>query len=164
MVSRKLSMKTLRKLHLSNRLYIEQVTCHLLILLFSVRACSETTKRNSICLEIPFDRSSSFIETFQMICVQNRSTGFFVMREVRRFCLISWWWVLRWARGFCRFLGDLSVNLQRMCVFDRNFFAGYWVGFCILHSILSKQIIVLSFFVVFELALSLWSLLKVYFN
>ena len=151
-------MKTLQKLHLSNRLYIEQVRCHLLILLFSVRACSETAKRNSVCFKIPFDRSSSFIETCQMICVQNQSTGFFVMREVRRFCLIFWW------RGFCGFLGELSVNLQRMCVFERNFFAGCWVGFCILYSILSKQIIVLYVYVVFELALSPSSLLKVDFN
>ena len=157
-------MKTLQKLHLSNRLYIEQVRCHLLILLFSVRACSETAKRNSVCFKIPFDRSSSFVETCQMICVQNQSTSFFVMREVRRFCLISWWWGFRWARGFCGFSGELSVNLQRMCVFERNFFAGCWVGFCILHSILSKQIIVLYVYVVFELALSRSSLLKVDFN
>ena len=35
-------MQTLQKLHLSNRLYIEQVTCHLLMPLLSSRACSET--------------------------------------------------------------------------------------------------------------------------
>ena len=52
MVSRKLPMQTLQKLHLSNRLYIEQVTCHLLMLLLSARACSETTKQNSVCFEI----------------------------------------------------------------------------------------------------------------
>ena len=120
-------MKTLQKLHLSDRLYIEQVTYHLLILTFSVTACSETAKRNSVCSETPFDTSSSFTETCQMISVQNRLRGFLVMREVRRFCLISWWGGFDWARGFCRFLGELSVNLPRLCVIDRNFFAG-WLG------------------------------------
>ena len=41
-------MQTLQKLHLSNMLYIEQVTCHLMMLLLSSRACSETAKRNYI--------------------------------------------------------------------------------------------------------------------
>ena len=51
MVSRKLPMQTLQKLHLSNRLYIEQITCHLLMLLLSARTCSETAKQNSVCFE-----------------------------------------------------------------------------------------------------------------
>ena len=52
MVSRNLLVENLQKLHLSNRLYIEQVTCHLLMPLLSSRACSETAKQNSVCLEI----------------------------------------------------------------------------------------------------------------
>ena len=47
-------------LHLSNRLYIEHVTCHLLMLLLSARACSETAKRNSVCFEISFDELVSY--------------------------------------------------------------------------------------------------------
>ena len=39
LVTRKLPMQTLQKLHLSNMLYIEQVTCHLMMLLLSSRAC-----------------------------------------------------------------------------------------------------------------------------
>ena len=81
-------MQTLQKLHLSNRLYIVD---HLLMLLLSAKACSETAKWNSVCLEIPFDKSSSFMETSQLICVANRLTGFFVIREVREFCMISGW-------------------------------------------------------------------------
>ena len=41
----------LAKLHLSNRLYIEQFICHLLMLLLSVRFCSMIAKRNSVCSE-----------------------------------------------------------------------------------------------------------------
>ena len=116
-------MQTLQKLHLSNRLYIEQVTCHLLMLLLSARACSETAKRNSACLEISFDRSLSLMETSQLICVANRLTGFFVTREVRKFCMISGWGVFRWAHGFCRILGELPVNLRRLSVFKGSFLA-----------------------------------------
>ena len=112
------------KWHLSNRLYIEQATCHLLMLLLSARACSETAKRNSVCLEIPFDRSSFLMETSQLICVANRLTGFFVIREARGFCMNSGWGVFRWTHGFCRFLGELLVNLGRLCVFDGSFLAG----------------------------------------
>ena len=138
-------------------LYIEQVTCHLLMFLLSARACSETAKRNSICLEIPCDRSSSLMETSQIICVANRLTGFFVIREVREFCMISGWGVFRWAHGFCRFLDELPVSLWRLCVFEGKFSRrefGY--DFCILYDVISKQIIVLTlfFFVVFDLALS----------
>ena len=96
-----LPLQTLQKLHLSNRLYIEQVTCHLLTLLLSARACSDTAKRNSVCLEIPFGRGSSLMETSQLICVANRLTGFFVICEVRGFCMISGWGIFRWAHGFC---------------------------------------------------------------
>ena len=116
-------MQTLQKLHLSNRLYIEQVTCHLLMLLLSARACSETAKWNSVCLEISFERSSSLMETSQLICVANRLTGFFVIRGVRGFRMISGWGVFRWAHGFGRFLGELPVGLRRLCVFDVSFLA-----------------------------------------
>ena len=117
-------MQTLQKLHLSNRLYIEQVTSHLSILLSSARACSETAKQNSVCFEIPFDRSSSLMKTSQSICVKNLLTAFFVMREVLGFRLISGWIAFRWGRGFCRFLGGLSMNLQILCFFNGNFLAG----------------------------------------
>ena len=70
-------MQTLQKLHLSNRLYIKQVTCHLLMLLLSARACSETAKRNSVSFEISFVRISSLIETSQLICVASWFTVFF---------------------------------------------------------------------------------------
>ena len=123
MVSRKLPMETLQKLHVSNRLYIEQVTSHLMLLL-SAKACSETAKRNSVCLEIPFNRNSCLTETSQFICVANQLTSFFVMREVWEFRLISGWGVFRWVHGFCRFLGELSVNLRRLCVFDGSFLKG----------------------------------------
>ena len=53
--------------HLSNRLYIEQVICHLLMLLLSARACSETAKAKlSLFLNI-FDRGLSLIETSRLI-------------------------------------------------------------------------------------------------
>ena len=78
-------MQTLQKLHVSNGLYTEQVTCHLLMLLLSARACLETAKRDSACFEISFDKSSSFIEISQLICVANWLTGFFVMCEVPGF-------------------------------------------------------------------------------
>ena len=78
-------MQTLQKLHLSNRLYIEQVTCHLLMLLLSTRACSETAKQNSVSLGITFGRSSSLMKTSRY----NRLIGFFVMLAVQEFFLIS---------------------------------------------------------------------------
>ena len=82
-------MQILQKLHLSNRLYIEQVTCHLLMPLLSSRACSETAKQNSVCLEI-------MPNTSQVICVGNCLTAFFPMRELRGFQLISGWGVFLW--------------------------------------------------------------------
>ena len=157
-MSRKLRMQTLQKLHLSNRLYIEQATCHLLMFLLSARACLESAKQNSICLKIPCDRrSSSLMETSQLICVANRLTGFFVIHEARGFCMISGWGFFRWAHGFCRFLGEFLVSLWRLCVFDGEFSRrGFGWVFCILRDVISKQIIVLTLFlfVVFDLALS----------
>ena len=50
--------------------------------LLSARASSEAAKRNSVFLEISFDRSLSLIETSQLICVANWLTGSFVMRKV----------------------------------------------------------------------------------
>ena len=82
-------MQTLQKLLLANRLYKEQVTSHLLMLLLSATACSETAKRNSVCFEIPFERSSSLMETSQLICVANWLTAFFLMREEWGIRLIS---------------------------------------------------------------------------
>ena len=117
-------MQTLQKQYLSNRLYIEQVTCNLLMFLLSAKACSDTAKRNSVCLEIPFVRSSSLMETSQLIYDPNRLTGFFVMREVGGFCLISVWEGFRWAHGFCGLLGELPMNLQRLCILDGIFLAG----------------------------------------
>ena len=125
MVSRKPPMQTLQKLHLSNRLYLEKVTCYLLMLLLSARACSETAKWNSVCFEISFDRGLSLIENSRLICIGNWFTAFFVMHEVRGFRLISGWGVFRWAHGFCRFLVELPVNLRRLCIFfDGDFLAG----------------------------------------
>ena len=73
------------------------------------------------------------------------------MREVRVFHMISGWSVFRWAHGFYRFLGEFPLHLQRLCVFDENFLAE-GLGFCIfLRGLISKQIIVLFFFVVFKL-------------
>ena len=112
MISRKLPMETLQKLHLSNRLYIEQVTCHLLILLLSARASSEIAKWNSICFEIFFDRSSSLIKTSQLICVANWLIAVFVMRKVRGFCLISGWRTVS-----ADFLIVLLVNQRRQTFF-----------------------------------------------
>ena len=54
----KLPIETLQKLHLSNRLYIEQVICHLLMLLLSARARSKTVRWNSVRSEIPCSGSS----------------------------------------------------------------------------------------------------------
>ena len=104
-------MQALQKLHISNRLYIEQVTCHFLILLLSARACSETVKRNLVRLEISFGRSLSLMETSQLMYTANRLTDFFVMREVRG------------LRVFCRFLDELPLNMLRLR-FLRNFHAG----------------------------------------
>ena len=43
------------------------------------------------------------METNQQICAVNWLTAFFVICEVRGFCLISGWGVVHWAHGFCRF-------------------------------------------------------------
>ena len=163
-------MQTLQKLHLSNRLYIEQVTCHLLMLLLSARAYSETAKRNSVCFQISFDRSLPLIETSQLICVANWLTAFFVIRELRGLRLISGLEVLRWAHGFCKLWSNclwicgeyvLLFLFYFMC-FRRGFSRrGVGWGLCILRCVISKYIIVLFFFVVLELALSRSNLLKV---
>ena len=95
-----------------------------LIIASSVSLLSSTSlssKWNSICLEIPFDRSSSLMETSQLISIANRLTCFFVIHEVRGFCMISGWGVFRWLHGFCRFLGELPISLQRLSIFDREF-------------------------------------------
>ena len=90
------------------------------MLLLSARACSETTKWNSVCLEISFDRSLSLIETSQLICVANWLTAFFVMLGVRGFHLISGWTLFCWVHGLCRFLVELPW-ICRDCAFF-NFF------------------------------------------
>ena len=100
-------MQTLQKLHLSNRLYIEKVTCHLLMFLLSARSCSETAKRNSVYLEIPLGRSWSLMENSQLICVVNRLTGFFVMREVQEFRHISGYGGFCWTR-FLQIFGRVA--------------------------------------------------------
>ena len=64
------------------------------------------------------------MKTSQSICVKNRLTAFFVMRVVLGFRLISGCGSFRWARGFYRFLGGLSMNLQILCFFKGNFLAG----------------------------------------
>ena len=64
-----------------------------------------------------FDGSSSLIETSQLICVANWLTALFEKREVWGFRLISGLSVFRWAHGFCRFLVEFRVNLQRMSIF-----------------------------------------------
>ena len=138
-------METLQKLHLSNSLYVEQFACHLLMFLLSARACSKNTERNSVCLKIPFGRSSSHMETSQLIRIANRMTGFFVMRdfllggtpcEVWGFRLISGWRGFRWVRRFFIFLGiKLPVNLQRLCVLTGIFSLGVGWSFCILRVI-----------------------------
>ena len=143
MVSRKLPIETLQKLHLSNRLYMEQVTCHLLMLLLSARACSETRKWNSVCLEIPFARSSSLMETSQLICAANQLTDFFVMHEVQGFHLIFGWGGFCWT-CFLQIFGWVATESAETCVFNENFLAmGVGWGFCISSDIISKQIIVL---------------------
>ena len=95
-------MQTLQKLHLSNRLYIEQVTCHLLMLLLSARAYSETAKRNLVCFQISLDRCLPLIKNSQLICFANWLTAFSVIGEVQGLRLIYGLGVLRWAHGFCR--------------------------------------------------------------
>ena len=95
MICRKLPMQTLVKLHLSNRLLV----CLLVI------ACFEKSIYRS---------SSSLIETSQLTCIANWLTAFFVMREVRGFCLISGCGVSRCAHSFCRVLVELPMNLRRL--------------------------------------------------
>ena len=110
-------------------------TCHLLMLQLSARACSETAKRNSVCfkinLNLSFDRSSSLIETSQLICVANCLTAFFMMCEVRGLCLISGWGVFHFTHDFCRFLVELPVNLRRLCIFIIFILFTYWFVYLI---------------------------------
>ena len=57
-----------------------------MMLLLSARVCSATAKRNSDCLEITFDRSSSLNDNSLLICVANRLGARFVQifgRDVR---------------------------------------------------------------------------------
>ena len=132
LVSRKLPMQTLQKLHLSNSLYIEQYTSHLLILLSSTRACSETTKQNSVCFEISFDKSLFLMETSQLICVADWLTDFFMMLEVWGFCLISGWAIFCWAHSFCRFLVELTSGICGYYAFLMGIFLlGVFWGVCI---------------------------------
>ena len=131
LISRKLPMQTLQKLHLSNRLYIEQISCHLLMLLLSVRACSRNGKRNIVCSKIPFSRSSSLLETNELICIANQLTGFCVMRDfvARGFCLISGRGSFLWTHGFLQILGRITREFVTMC-FGEGFLVGEcWVGF-----------------------------------
>ena len=165
LVSRKLPMQTLQKLHLSNSLYIEQYTSHLLILLSSTRACSETTKQNSVCFEISFDKSLFLMETSQLICVADWLTDFFMMLEVWGFRLISGWAIFCWAHSFCRFLVELPVESADTMHFWWEFSCWGFFGVSVfLHGVISMQIIVLFFFDIFELALSYWSLFKADIN
>ena len=132
LVSRKLLMQTLQKLHLSNSLYIEQYTSHLLILLSSTRACSETTKQNSVCFEISFDKSLFLMETSQLICVADWLTDFFMMLEVWGFRLISGWAIFCWAHSFCRFLVELTSGICGYYAFLMGIFLlGVFWGVCI---------------------------------
>ena len=126
LVSRKLPMQTLQKLHLSNSLYIEQYTSHLLILLSSTRACSETTKQNSVCFEI--------------------SRACFLWKLVNWFALQIGWLISLWClkcEDFAWFqVGQFFVehtvsadfwssyqwNLRILCFFDGNFLAGGFLG------------------------------------
>ena len=63
------------------------------------------------------------METSQSISVANRLTGFFMLRELRGFRLISGWRVFCWT-CFLQIFGRVSQNLRRPCVFGRNFLAG----------------------------------------
>ena len=47
------------------------------------------------------------METNQLICIGNRLTSFFVMREVRRFRLISRWGDFCWTR-FLQIFGRVA--------------------------------------------------------
>ena len=140
------------------------------MLVLSARACSETAKRNSVFFKIYFDRSSSLIETSQLIYVTNWLTAFFVMREVRGFRLISGLGVFSWVQGFCRFLVELPVNLRRMCIFIYLFIYLFstgifspegWVRFLYFVRRNFQACYSISLLIVFELALSRWNLLKV---
>ena len=88
----------------------------------STKACLKTTKRNSVCSEIAFSRSSSLTETSQLILFD---AGF--CWEVRRVkCGVSPdFWVVRvslWQ------IARESVDTVR---FGWNFLAGELVGFSV---------------------------------
>ena len=163
MVSRKLLMQTLRKLHFSNRLYIEQVTCHTWLLL-SARACSETTKQNSDCFEIYqipvnwFALQIGWLLSFR--CVKCEDFNWFLGGEFS-FGRTVFVWVAHESvetKHFFLFVFYLFIYLN-IYFFSTRIFRQ---GFCIWRGVISKHIIL--FFFVFELALSRWNLLKVDIN
>ena len=164
LVSRKLPMQ---KLHLSNRLCIEQVTCHLLMLLLSARACSETAKQNSICFEICQIPVTWFAlqigRLLPLRCVKCEDFDWFLGGEFSFGCTVSpdIWSSCPWICGECA-LFFLFIYLFKKFFFRQGFSlrGGRW-GFCILRGVISKHIIILFFFAVFEAALSRWNLLKV---
>ena len=105
MVSRKLPMQTLQKLHLSNRLYIKQV----ISLVDAFVICKSLFKDRQAELTLLGDALR-----WELFCFGNQSIGLhckpfdwflcdsgFLLggtpREVRGFCLIPWW------GGFCKF-------------------------------------------------------------
>ena len=142
------------------------------MLLLSSRACSETAKRNSVCFEISFDKSSSLIETSQLIWVANWLTAFLWCVKCGDF---AWLRVGSFTFGaqFLQIFGRVDresaeivlfyfIFILFIYLFQRVFSRrGVGWGFCILHGVISKYITVLCFFVVFELAFSRWNLLKV---
>ena len=58
---------------------------------------------------------------------------------------------------FVTYYGDKTI--ETMCLTGISS-PGSWVGFCILGEVISEQSIALSFYVVFELVLGRWYLLK----
>ena len=162
MLFRKLPMQTLPILHLLNRLYIEQVTCHLLMLLLSARACSETVKRNSVCLEIPF--SQEFVSYGkQSIDWRCKLVDWFLC-DASSAVISPDIWVGSFSLGAraLQIFGQVAGQSAETVPFWRGFSCRVvgW-GFCNLCGVISKQIIVLPLIVIFKLTLSRRNLLKV---
>ena len=216
-------MQTLQKLHLSNRLYMEQVTCHLLMPLLSLRACSEAAKQNSFGLERCqilvkwFALEIGWLHSFLYVNWEDFNWFLGVAFSFGSTVSADFWssrpWICGWDCAFffsyvcvyicmcvcvcmclyvcvcvyiCVYVLWVYIYMcilyvyicicvymyvyiyiyvyMCVCVYIYIYLTRFGQGSCILPGVISKHIIILFFFVVFELALSCWNLLKVHIN
>ena len=98
-----------------------------------------------------------------------RTFGKLIFKRIRNSSILRKWEWRTFTQDFCwnpffLFYCFLSLTMEtkqlRLCVWREFPRRGVGLGFCILGEIISEQTIVLSFFVVFELVLGRWYLLK----